>query len=57
MDYFTMAENRKYFWAPFHRAASKEISGAFELSNKDFYAATIRVCLPLCLVLHSYLVT
>jgi hypothetical protein len=57
MDYFTMAENRKYFWKAFYIAAPKEISGAFELSNKHLNAATVRACLDLCLVLHSYLVT
>jgi hypothetical protein len=52
MDYFTMLQNRKYFWKAFYIAAPKEISG-----NKHFKAATVRECLTLCLVLHSYLVT
>jgi hypothetical protein len=42
MDYFTMAENRKYFWKAFYIVAPMEISGPFEHSNKHFNAATVR---------------
>jgi hypothetical protein len=45
MDYFTMAENSKYFWKTFYITAPMVISGTFELSNKHFNAAAVRGCL------------
>jgi hypothetical protein len=45
MGYFTMAENRKYFWKTFYITAPMEISGTFELGNKHFNAAAVRGCL------------